>query len=144
MVARRWIGIAVLLVTVGAARAFSGGTLVITDHPVDPKDKGFEKTLAKARKTALAKTGPSWHVYFVAYLSKPAGATELNIVFYPAGKKGEPTAFPIGTQESAKIVMSDLEISPENGITPGKYNVRITRLIGGKEVIYARADLELK
>ena len=63
-----------------------------------------------------------------------------------AKKEGpvEPQAFQIGTQANAKIVMSDLTVSPEVGLKPGKYNVRITRLVGGKETVFAKTNLELK
>jgi hypothetical protein len=135
----------VLIALSSPALALPGGTIVVTDHALDPKSGSFEKELKKAQKTSLAKTNGSWHVYFVAYLNKAAGTKELNFVFYELGKKGgEPTAFPIGTQESAKIVMSDFEISSEQGVTPGKYEVRVTRLANGKEEVYAKAKLELK
>ena len=61
-----------------------------------------------------------------------------------AGKAAEANAFPIQTQPSAKILMSDVSVNPEAGIKPGKYDVRITRLVNGKEEIFARTHVELK
>lgn len=82
MFARRWLPAAALLALVGSAHAFGGGTLVITDHQINTSDKGWEKSLAKSQKATLAKNGDGWHLYFVAYLNKAAGAAEVNLVFY--------------------------------------------------------------
>ena len=149
MSVRRWLQLTVLSIALApvAAHAFSGGTLVITDHAMNPAEKGWEKALAKAQKSVLAKSGEGWHLYFVAYLNKAAGAEEVNLVFYDVtkGKHEQVNAFPIGTKADAKILMSDAEITAELGFKAGnKYQVLITRLIGGKEVVYAKASLELK
>jgi hypothetical protein len=128
--------------------AFAGGAIVITDHAMDPQSKTFEKDLKKAALTSLKPQGGAghWHIYFVAYLNKAAGSTELNAVLYDlkAPKGEEPNAFPIQTQPTAKILMSDLDVSTEVGIKAGKYQMRITRLIEGKEIVYAKTNIELK
>jgi hypothetical protein len=150
MFARGWkLGFVALLMVVsaGEALAIPGGTLVITDHAMDPKSKTFEKDLMKAQKGQIAKSGESWKIHFVAYLKKAAGAAEVSLVFYEIakGKREQLNAFPIGTQDSAKIIMSEAELTSELGFkSGGKYQVLITRLIGGKEEIYAKANLELK
>jgi hypothetical protein len=139
--------VALSLFAVAGARAAPAGSLIITDHQVDTKAKTWEKDLQKASKSVLAKSGDAWKLYFVAYLNKPAGAAEVNLVFYEIGKgkHEQVNAFPIQTQDSAKILMSDAEITTELGFKAGnKYQVLITRLIGGKEVIYAKTTLELK
>jgi hypothetical protein len=133
----------------GAAevRAAPSGTMVITDHQMDPKSKTFDKDVSKAQKGSLAKSGDAWHVYFVAYLKKPAATAEVNLVFYEltGGKREQVNAFPIQTQQGAKVLMSDAELTGELGFKAGKkYQVLITRLVDGKEDIYAKANLELK
>jgi hypothetical protein len=149
MAARRWWQL-IVLVLVGAAataRAAPAGTLVITDHQLDPKSKTFDKDVSHASKAALPKSGDSWHIYFVGYLKKPAATAEVNLVFYEltGGKHEQVNAFPIQTQQGAKIIMADAELTTELGFKSGKkYQVLITRLVGGKEDIYARANLELK
>ena len=41
--------------------------------------------------------------------------------------------------------MADVEIKPEDGFKAGnKYNMLVTRLIGGHEEVYARTTIELK
>jgi hypothetical protein len=139
--------VALLALADGRLAAAPSGTLVITDHQLDPKSKTLEQELNKAKKASLSKSGEGWHLYFVAYLKKAAGATEVNLVFYEmsGGKREQINAFPIKTQADAKILMSDAEISTEQGFKAGKkYQVLITRLIGGKEDVYARANLELR
>ena len=123
-----------------------GGSLFIMDHQIDVKKDGWEKDLKKATKAALAKEGDGWHVFFVAYLKKAPGAPDVNLVFYgvDGGKREEANAFPIGTQPTAKILMSDVTVTGESGMKPGKYEVLITRLIDGKEEVYARSKVELK
>jgi hypothetical protein len=143
------LGVGALLSLGGVARALPGGTIAITDHAIDPNAGNLDKELKKVKKDALAKTGEGWHIYFVAYLNKKPGAGDINFVLYPLDEKGgikkgeQPNAFPVQTQPSATIVMSDLEVSKEAGINAGKYEVRITRLVGGKEVVFAKARLTL-
>lgn len=130
-----------------SARAMPSGTVIITDHQMDPKSPTFEKDLKKAQKASLTKDAAGWHVYFVAYLKKVAGSTDVNLVFYDLteGKGAQGNAYPIGTQADAKIIMSDILVNPEQDFKAGhKYDVRITRLVNGKEDIYARTKLELK
>jgi hypothetical protein len=142
---QRWLIVAALALGASAAEAGAGAGIYITDHALDPASKTFDKDVKKMAKPALEKSGEKWHVYFVAYLSKPADADELNIVFYNAANlKEEPNAFPIHTKTGAKVLMSDVEVGPEDGVKPGKYDVRITRLVGGKEVVFARTKLQLK
>lgn len=121
--------------------------IYVTDHEMDPHSKTFEKDIQKARKAVVKKEGAAWKVYFVAYLKKAPGAEEVNIVFYDlAAKKGEaPNAVPIATQANAKILMSSVELSEEMNFQAGhKYDVRITRLVNGKEDVFATTKLELK
>jgi hypothetical protein len=139
-----------LLVTALCVAAYAAppGTLIITDRRIESGGDyaKFEKEVQANRKTVLKKSGDGWHVYFVAYMRRPPGAPDINIVFYDmAEKKREPVnAFPIKTQPSAKILISEVEIKPEDGFkVGGKYRVLITRLINGREEVYAQTTLEL-
>jgi len=129
------------------AWALQNGTIGVTDHALDPSSKTFDRDLRKAMRTSLkADASGHWHVYFVAYLNKAPGAEEVNAVFYdlPLKKDDQPSAFPIQTKPSARILMSDLDLSPEQGLKAGKYQLRITRLVDGKETVLAKTNLELK
>ncbi len=68
-------------------------------------------------------------------------------LFYDvANKEHEPTNhFGITTQPSAKILASNVSFGVDQGFKAGhKYNVLITRLIGGKEDVYAKGQIMLK
>ncbi len=130
----------------------SSGSIVITDHLLNPAMSSFQKDIKTEGKASLPKNPDSetWKVFFVAWLNKAPNADDVNIVFYepgPAkpGQAREPVqAYPIHTKSSAKILMSQIDLKPEDGFKAGgKYQVLITRLINGKEDVYARTTLEL-
>ena len=137
----------VLLGSVGMARAASPGTMVLTAEQVDTSDANFEKNAKSKQISSLPKSGEQWTLYFLAFLKKAAGSKQVDLVFYDqAEKKHEPTqAFPIETQPNAKILTSSVTFSPDQGFKAGhKYNVLVTRLIGGHEEVYARSTITLK
>jgi hypothetical protein len=141
------VAIFVLGVGVPAARAGSPGTMVLTAEQVDTADSDFEKNAKKKAISTLAKSGEQWTLFFLAFLKKSAGSKEVQLVFYDtAEKKHEPTnAFPIETQPNAKILTSSVTFSADQGFKAGhKYNVMVTRLVGGHEDVYARSTLTLK
>ncbi|MCS6911965.1 MAG: hypothetical protein RMK29_01310 [Myxococcales bacterium] len=122
------------------------GTLFVTDRRIDAPAEQFEKEVRAAAKTSLPRTGEGWKMYLVAYLRRPPGAEDLNIVFYDvAGSKKEPVNhYPIRTRPNAKIVTTEIEIRPEEGFKPGaRYEVRVTRLVGGREEVFAKTVLQL-
>ncbi|MSP60287.1 MAG: hypothetical protein EXR72_08090 [Myxococcales bacterium] len=151
MTARGWMMRAIvigLLLVAGQARAgFPKGTLIITDEEIDTQSATFEKDLKKHSRDTLRKGVEGWKIFLVAYLKRAAGSAEVNLVFYDIAGKGreQVNAFPIATSAKAEILASKVEISPEQGFkVGGKYQVLITRLIGGKEEIYAKTVLSLK
>ena len=140
--------VAMVLVGFGAhAYAGAPGSMVLTSDQVDATDANFEKDAKAKQISSLAKSGDQWTLYFLAFLKKTAGSKEVQVVFYDtAEKKHEPTnAFPIETQPNAKILVSSVSFSPDQGFKAGhKYNVLVTRLIGGHEEVYARSTITLK
>ena len=128
------------------ALAAPAGTLYITDHQVDTKTDGWEKEAKKGNRASLDKSGDGWRLYFVAWLKRAPGVDSVHLVFYEmdASKKDPVNNFEIGTQPTAKILMSDLTVGSEGGLKPGKYRVLITTLIKGREEVLARTNLELK
>ncbi|MCU1278581.1 MAG: hypothetical protein JWM53_2127 [bacterium] len=141
------VAIFVLGVGVPAARAGTPGTMVLTAEQVDTADSGFEKNAKKKQISSLSKNGEQWTLFFLAFLKKAAGSHQVQLVFYDAAdKKHEPTnAFPIDTQPNAKILTSSVTFSADQGFKAGhKYNVLVTRLVGGHEDVYARSTISLK
>ena len=146
MKAPRLIFALLLAVLCRQAVAAAPGTLIVTDKRIDTSPENFEKEARAAARTSLGKSGDGWKVHFVAWLKKAPGAEEINIVFYDAaGKSREPVNhYPIRTKPTVKVLVSEVDIKPEDGFKAGgKYNVLITRLIGGREEVYARTTLQL-
>lgn len=129
------------------AQAGAAGSIVITAEPVDTSSGDFEHSLKKnATKQIAAKDG-QWTINFVAFLKKAAGADEVNVVFYDVAEKShEPTnAFPIQTKANAKVLVSSVAVSSDQNFKAGHtYNIMITRLVSGKEDVYARSQVSLK
>ncbi len=141
------VAIVFLGMVVPAAWAGAPGTMVLTSEQIDTSGGDFEKDAKKKAISSLAKSGDQWTLYFLAFLKKAAGSKQVDLVFYDtAEKKHEPTqAFPIETQPGAKILTSSVNFNADQGFKAGhKYNVLVTRLIGGHEEVYARSTITLK
>ena len=141
------VSLGLLGVATPSAHAGAPGTMVLTAEQVDTENADFEKEAKKKQVSTLAKSGEQWTLFFLAFLKKAAGSHQVQLVFYDtAEKKHEPTqAFPIVTQPTAKILTSSVSFNADQGFKAGhKYNVLVTRLIGGHEEVYARSTITLK
>lgn len=138
------VACSIALAVAGVARA---DNLVISKDQIDTSSAGWEKDLKKQGTSTITAQNDAWTMYFVAFLSKQPGAPEVQLVFYDSAvKEHEPTnAFAIATQSSAKILVSNITISAEQNFKAGHtYKVMVTRLVGGKEVVYAATHVTLK
>lgn len=158
--------VAVLL---GAAPAFAGpvaapaaaavgcpggglpGTLTITEKKLEPSDANNLKLLKAEQRCVIVKPKDEegWTLYIVAHLNRPPGADSVNLVLFdqaqPATPGNEVQAYPLRTKKDAKVLMATAEIKPEEGFKAGgKYNILLTRLVGGKQEVYAKTTVELK
>lgn len=158
----RALGFSISLATLASAPAWAGGpaagTIVITERMLNPALSTFQSDLKSEARATLTKNpdSESWKVHFIAHLKKSPGSPDVNIVFYELGqaakaaiKTAEPRepvqAYPIKTKQTATMLISEVNLKTEEGFKPGgKYQVLITRLINGKEEVYARTSLELK
>jgi hypothetical protein len=143
----RNIAVAAALLFAVVAHAAPPGSMILTAEQVDTGNADFEKEAKKKQIQSLSKTNEQWTLYFLAFLKKAAGSKQVQLVFYDTAEKAhEPTnAFPIQTQPSAKILASSVTFTGDQGFKAGhKYNVLVTRLVGGKEDVYARTTLTLK
>jgi hypothetical protein len=132
-----------------AAYAQAKGRIYVSD--VEFGAYGSEKEMAQAikrqSKTAIKDEGGTWPLNFMIFLNAAPGADKINIVYYDLSKKHEQVDFSeIGVKPDQKIVqLNGQAISKEKGFVKGhKYEVRATRLIGGKEKVYAKATIQLK
>lgn len=128
--------------------AFAGspGSMFFSGDDLELKGD-WEAKLKKANlKTAERKDG-EWKLFVVAFLKKAPGAGEVSILFYDAAEKQtDPNAvMPVTLPATAKVLATSLSFNEEAGVKPGHtYNVVVARKVGGKDEIYARAQLALK
>ncbi|HVV17338.1 MAG TPA: hypothetical protein VHH90_09055 [Polyangia bacterium] len=150
-----------MAIVVGAAMAFSAvtlaprpaaaaGKIVVSD--VEWGAYGSEKelngALKKQGKTTFKGDGGAWNLNMMIFLGGGAGGAKINIVYYDMTKKPpEQVNFnEIGVKPDQKIVqVNGLTISKDMGFVKGhRYEVRATRLVGGKEKVYAKTTITLK
>jgi len=136
-------------VSLAPRAAVAAGKIVVSD--VEWGSYGSEKEL----NTALKKQGKttfkgdgSWNVNMMVFLGSGAGADKINIVYYDMAKKPpEQVNFnEVGVKPDQKIVqLNGIALSKDMGFVKGhKYEVRATRVIGGKEKVYAKTTITLK
>jgi len=136
-------------VSLAPRAAVAAGKIVVSD--VEWGSYGSEKEL----NTALKKQGKttfkgdgSWNLNMMVFLGSGAGADKINIVYYDMAKKPpEQVNFnEVGVKPDQKIVqLNGIALSKDMGFVKGhKYEVRATRLIGGKEKVYAKTTITLK
>jgi hypothetical protein len=130
----------------------AAGSITITAKKFDSNHANDREALKAAQISVLnsAEDADGWKLFFIGHLTSAPGSEEVNLVFYdqtplkPGQPREEVHAYQIHTSAKGKILMADVILKPEEGFKAGaKYNVLITRLINGKEVVYARTALEL-
>jgi hypothetical protein len=141
-----------LLFAVGArADGWSSmkGRVVISDAEFSSyaSDAQMVAAVKKQSKTTLKGDG-SWTMNLMVFLKEPAGSTSINIVYYDVSTKprDQVNFSEVQVQPSQKIVMvNGVAISKDLGFVKGhKYEVLATRVIGGKEKVYAKGVVTLK
>lgn len=142
------LGLATIAVAPSVAQAGFGGRIFVSDAPYGSfsSEKDMNAAIKKQSKTAFKGEG-TWNLNFMVFLNAGPGANKINIVYYDVSKKKEQVNFTeVGVKPDQKIVqLNDQTISKDLGFVKGhKYEVRATRLIGGKEKVYAKTVITLK
>lgn len=150
------LGLALLVLSGGAfagAPAGVPGSIVVTDREIS-SGPNMKDDLKQYATTALTQADEAWKVHFVAYLNRVAGSEQVNVVFYDATaanapKGGQPRQpvndYQINIARNGRVVMASIVLRPDDGFKPGtKYAMMVTRLVNGKEDVYAKTTLELK
>jgi hypothetical protein len=149
-------GIAALLVallsSVGAyADGWSSmkGRVVISDVEFTSYASDAQMLAAvKKQSKATLKGDGSWTMNLMVFLKEPAGASSINIVYSDVSAKprDQVNFSEVQVQPSQKIVMvNGVSVSKDLGFVKGhKYEVLATRVIGGKEKVYAKGIVTLK
>jgi hypothetical protein len=140
-----------LLPRVAAADAWGAlkGRIFVSDTEFGSgfaSDAEMISAIKKQSKTVIKGDG-TWTFHLVVFLKEPAGADKINIVYYDVTKKREQVNFSeVDVKPDQKMVqLNGITVSRDLGFEKGhKYDVLATRLIGGKEKVYAKAQLTLK
>ena len=112
-------------------------------------DAEMVSAIKKQSKGAIKgdASGNTWTFHMTVFLNAPAGADKINIVYYDVTKKREQVnVSEVDVKPDQKMVqLNGITISHDLGFVKGhKYDVLATRLIGGKEKVYAKTQLTLK
>jgi len=131
------------------ARAQQKGKIYVSD--VEYGTPGSEKELAGAlkrqSKTVITGQEGTWQLNLMVFLNAAPGANAINIVYYDLSKKNEQVDFAeVPVKPDQKIILLNGQtVSKEKGFVKGhKYDIRATRVVGGKEKVLAKATITLK
>ncbi len=131
------------------ARAQQKGKIYVSD--VEYGTPGSEKELAGAlkrqSKTTIKGAEGTWQLNLMVFLNAAPGANAINIVFYDLSKKNEQVDFAeVPVKPDQKIILLNGQtVSKEKGFVKGhKYDIRDTRVVGGKEKVLAKATITLQ
>jgi len=106
------------------------------------------KAVKKQGKAVIKGEGTSWTLNLMVFLKEAPGATTINIVYYDVSVKprDQVNFSEVKVQTTQKIVqVNGVAISKDLGFVKGhKYEVLATRVIGGKEKVYAKGTVTLK
>ena len=110
-------------------------------------DGAMISAMKKQSRSAIKGDG-AWTLNFMVFLKEAPGATTVNIVYYDitARPREQVNYSEVGVKPDQKIIqLNGVAVSKDLGFIKGhKYDVLATRIIGGKEKIYAKTTLTLK
>jgi hypothetical protein len=159
MTRARFLGVAfsVLALSVAAPRVASAdvwsalkGHIFVSDAEFGSgyqTDAAMISAIKKQSKPAVKGEGGAWTIHLSVFLKEAAGANKINIVYYDVTKKREQINFSeIDVQPDQKMMqLNGIALSKDLGFVAGhKYEILATRLIGGKEKVYAKTNVTLK
>lgn len=91
----------------------------------------------------------SWRVYFLAFLNRAVAAPQVFAVFHrlPIQAGAEPasvTALNLGDPQQ-RVLATSVSLSGAEGYEAGqRVRMQLARMVGGREVVYARTEIELR
>ena len=129
--------------------AVAAGRIVVSDAEFGSyaSEKETSAALKKQGKTTF-QGGGSWNLNMMIFLGSAPGGNKINIVYYDVSKHppDQVNFTEVSVKPDQKIVqLNGQAISSDMGFVKGhKYEVRATRVIGGKEKVYAKTTITLK
>jgi hypothetical protein len=112
-------------------------------------DGAMVSAMKKQSRAAIPSKGDgAWTLNFMVFLKEAPGANTVNIVYYDiSAKPREQVNYSeVGVKPDQKIIqLNGVAVSKDLGFVKGhKYDVLATRIIGGKEKVYAKTTVSLK
>ena len=135
--------------TLAPLAALAGGRIVVIDVEFGSyaSEKEMSAALKKQGKTTF-KGGGSWTLNMMIFLGAGSGGNKINVVYYDVSKHppDQVNFTEVGVKPDQKIVqLNGQAISTDMGFVKGhKYEVRATRVVGGKEKVYAKTTITLQ
>ena len=129
--------------------AVAAGRIVVSDAEFGSyaSEKEMNAALKKQGKTTFKGDG-AWQLNMMIFLGSGSGGNKINIVYYDVSKHppDQVNFTEVSVKPDQKIVqLNGQAISSDMGFVKGhKYEVRATRVIGGKEKVYAKTTITLK
>ena len=111
-----------------------------------PSDAAMLAGMRKQSKTTFKGDG-MWNLSLMIFLKEAAGGDKVNVVYWDVTKKKEQIDYTeVSVQPDQKIVqLNGVGLSKERGFVKGhRYDIIVTRIIGGKEKVYAKTTISLK
>ena len=133
-----------------AAHAQAKGRIYVSDVEFGAysSEKEMAQAIKKQAKTTIKDEGGTWPLNLMVFLNAAPGADTINIVYYDVSVKprDQVNFSEVKVQPTQKIVqVNGVSISKDLGFVKGhKYDVLATRIIGGKEKVYAKGTITLK
>jgi hypothetical protein len=135
--------------TLAPRAAVAGGRIVVSDAEFGSfaSEKEMNAALKKQGKTTFKGAG-SWTLNMMIFLGAGSGGNKINVVYYDVSKHppDQVNFTEVSVKPDQKIVqLNGQAISSDMGFVKGhKYEVRATRVVGGKEKVYAKTTITLK
>jgi hypothetical protein len=135
--------------TLAPRAAVAGGRIVVSDAEFGSfaSEKEMNAALKKQAKTTFTGGG-AWQLNMMIFLGGAPGGDKINVVYYDVSKHppDQVNFTEVGVKPDQKIVqLNGQAISSDMGFVKGhKYEIRATRVIGGKEKVYAKTTITLK
>jgi len=139
----------VSVVVLSGRPAVAAGRIVVseTEFGAFGSEKEMSTALKKQGKSTF-KGGDAWTLNMMIFLGAAPGADKINVVYYDMSKHppDQVNFTEVGVKPDQKIVqLNGQAISKDMGFVKGhKYEIRATRLVGGKEKVYAKTTITLK
>ncbi len=125
------------------------GKIVTSATPLSPsgEEEAFARYLDERQQAQIGRAaeGP-WTVHLIAFFSKPIGDSTCHVAIYDlsGGKARFVEAQGQQVQAAQTNLATQVELSPDRFKAGQAYELRVTRLVKGKERVYARARIVLR